>query len=86
LGLVNAVVPIGELLTTAENAAQKLAEKPPAALRACKELLKRTYKAEVDRAIQEEVGLISRQLDSPESREALNAFAEKRPPDFSKFW
>ena len=86
LGLVNAVVAPGELLKTAANAAQKLAEKPPAALRACKELLKRTYKAEVDRAIQEEVTVIAGRLDSPESREALNAFAEKREPDFSKFW
>jgi enoyl-CoA hydratase/carnithine racemase len=84
--LVNAVVPFGELLTTAANAAQKLAQKPPAALRACKELLRRTYKAEVDRAIREEVAVISGCLDSPESREALNAFAEKRQPDFSKFW
>ena len=86
LGLVNAVVPFGELLTTAANAAQKLAQKPPAALRACKELLRRTYKAEVDRAIREEVAVISGCLDSPESREALNAFAEKREPDFTKFW
>ena len=86
LGLVNAVVPLGDLLPTAANAAQKLAEKPPAALRTCKELLRRTYKAEVDRAIQEEVAIISGLLDSPESREALSAFAEKRQPDFSKFW
>jgi enoyl-CoA hydratase/carnithine racemase len=86
LGLVNAVVAQGELLTTAASAAQKLAAKPPVALRACKELLKRTYKAEVDRAIQEEVTVISGRLDSPESREALNAFSEKREPDFSKFW
>ena len=85
LGLVNAVVPAGELLTTAANAAQKLAEKPARALRACKELLKRTYKAEVDRAIQEEVAVIAERLDSPESREALNAFKERREPDFSKF-
>ena len=86
LGLVNAVVAQGELLTTAASAAQKLAAKPPVALRAGKELLKRTYKAEVDRAIQEEVTVISGRLDSPESREALNAFAEKREPDFTKFW
>lgn len=86
LGLVNAVLAPAELLATATNAAKKLAEKPPAALRACKDLMKRTYKAEVDRAIQEEVAVIAERLDSPESREALNAFTEKRPPDFSKFW
>ncbi len=86
LGLVNAVVTPAELLATAANTAQALAEKPAGALRACKELLRRTYKAEVDRAIQEEVSVIKGRLDSPESREALNAFAEKRKPDFSQFW
>jgi enoyl-CoA hydratase/carnithine racemase len=86
LGLVNAVVAPDDLLTTATGAAQKLAAKPPAALRACKDLLRRAYKAEVDRAIQEEVTVISGRLDSPESREALNAFNEKREPDFTKFW
>lgn len=86
LGLVNAVVARAELLATAANAAQALAEKPAGALRACKELLRRTYKAEVDRAIQEEVSVITKHLDSPESREALNAFAEKRKPDFGQFW
>jgi enoyl-CoA hydratase/carnithine racemase len=86
LGLVNAVVAPAELLTTAMNAAQKLAAKPPAALRACKELLRRSYKAEVDRAIEEEVSVISDRLESPECSEALNAFNEKREPDFTKFW
>lgn len=86
LGLVNAVVAGGEVLKTAANAAQQLAKKPPAALRACKELLRRAYKAEVDRAIDEEVTVISGRLDSPECCEALNAFNEKREPDFTKFW
>ncbi len=86
LGLVNAVVAPGELLAAATKAAQTLAAKPPAALRACKDLLKRSYKAEVDRAIQEEVTVISGRLDSPESKEALTAFSEKREPDFTKFW
>ncbi len=86
LGLVNAVLAQSELLATAATAAQKLAAKPSAALRVCKELLKRTYKAEVDRAIQEEITVIAERLDSPESREALNAFNEKREPDFTKFW
>jgi len=84
-GLVNGVVPFEELLTTAASAAQKLAEKPPAALRSCKELLRRTYRAEVNRAIREEVAVISERLDSPETHEALRAFVEKRKPDFTKF-
>lgn len=84
IGLVNAVLPINKLLPTAAEAAQALAEKPAAALRATKDLMKRPYQAEVDRALREEVEVISQRLESAETREALAAFLEKRKPDFSK--
>lgn len=85
MGLVNAVVAREQLLQTATTAAQSLAAKPGAALRACKELMKRPYQVEVDRALREEVEVISERLESLETREALSAFLEKRKPDFSKF-
>ena len=85
LGMVNALVAPDKLLETASRAAQSLAEKPAAALRACKELMKRPFQQEVERALREEVEEISRRLESPETREALSAFLEKRKPDFSKF-
>ena len=85
LGLVNAVVDRGALLATALRAAQQLAQKPRGAVLACKELMKRGYQAEVERALSEEVSVISQRLDSPETREALSAFLEKRKPDFSRF-
>lgn len=84
IGLVNAVLPTDKLLPTAADAAQTLAAKPAAALRATKDLMKRYYQAEVDRALREEVEVISERLDSAETREALAAFLEKRKPDFSK--
>jgi len=55
------------------------------ALRATKALLRKTGQAELDRAIREEVAIIAERLDSPETREALTAFLEKRKPDFAKF-
>ena len=64
--------------------AQQLSEKPPAAVLACKDLMKRTFQAEVERALSEEVAVISERLDSPETREALQAFLEKRKPNFSR--
>jgi enoyl-CoA hydratase/carnithine racemase len=85
MGLVNAVVAREQLLQTAATAAKTLAAKPGAALRACKELMKRPYQVEVDRALREEVEVISERLESLETREALSAFLEKRKPDFSKF-
>jgi len=79
------VVTPDALLPTALDASQKLADKPAVALRATKALLRKTGQAELDRAIREEVAIIAERLDSPETREALTAFLEKRKPDFAKF-
>jgi enoyl-CoA hydratase/carnithine racemase len=84
-GLVNAVVAPEVLFATASQAAQRLAEKPWGALLACKRLMKKAHHEEMDRALHEEVEEIRDRLDSPETREALTAFVEKRKPDFSKF-
>ena len=85
MGLVNAVLSRDALLPAALAAAQQLAEKPRGAVVACKDLMKRAFRAEVERALHEEVEIISERLDSPETREALSAFLEKRKPDFSRF-
>jgi enoyl-CoA hydratase/carnithine racemase len=85
LGLVNAVVAPDALLLAALEAAQKLAEKPAGALRATKALLRKAGQAELERAIREEVQAIADRLGSPETREALTAFIEKRKPNFAQF-
>ena len=85
MGLVNAVVDHDGLVPAALGAAQQLAEKPLGALLACKELMKRGFRAEVERALSEEVSVISERLESPENAEAVRAFLDKRKPDFSKF-
>jgi enoyl-CoA hydratase/carnithine racemase len=86
LGLVNAVVaPADDLLPTATGAAERLAQKPAGALRATKQLLKKVGRTERERAMREEVEIVRDRLDSPEAKEALTAFLEKRKPDFSRF-
>ncbi len=85
LGVVNAVIPPDMLLATALNAAQTLAEKPGAALRAAKALMKKAGEPEVERAMREEVEVLAERLGSPESREALTAFLQKRKPNFKQF-
>jgi enoyl-CoA hydratase/carnithine racemase len=85
LGMVNAVVALEALLPTAINTAQTLAEKPAAALRATKALMKKAGAGELERALREEVEVIAERLGSPETREALTAFLEKRKPDFKQF-
>jgi enoyl-CoA hydratase/carnithine racemase len=84
IGLVNAVCPAAELDTLVRARAAALAAKPPAALRLTKALLKGDAAA-VSARIAEESEHFRRQLRSPEAREAMAAFMEKRKPDFSRF-
>jgi enoyl-CoA hydratase/carnithine racemase len=85
LGIVNAVLPSSELLATATAKAQLLAEKPPAALRTTKALLKRGPAAAIAEAMSEETGKFAALLQGPEAKEAMMAFMQRRKPDFSKF-
>ncbi len=85
VGLVNAVVPAGELLAVATAAAEKLAAKPPASLRITKRLMRRAWLPEIEAALAEEARAFRERLASPEAKEAFTAFLEKRAPDFSRF-
>ncbi len=71
LNLVNAVT--GDPLATAMDAAQKLAQKPPAAVRASRRLL-RGDPAELRQRIEQEGELFKRALASPETKARLLAF------------
>ena len=84
LGLVTEVVPDNQLLATATATAQKLAEKPAEALEACKRLMRQSTREQVQRAAKSENEEFVVRLRSPECKEALTAFLEKRPPDFSR--
>jgi enoyl-CoA hydratase/carnithine racemase len=84
LGLVTQVVPDQKLLATATETAQKLAEKPASALRACKRLMKQTSREQLEQAIRVENEEFASRLQSADAKEAMTAFLEKRPPDFTK--
>jgi enoyl-CoA hydratase/carnithine racemase len=84
LGLINAVVPSAELAARGAEACQRLAAKPPTALKLTKQLLKDPAHATVAERIRHEAVLFGRQLASAEVKEAITAFFEKRAPDFSK--
>jgi enoyl-CoA hydratase/carnithine racemase len=85
LGIVNAVLPGNELLSTATAKAQLLAEKPPSALRITKALLKRSLSGSITEAMTAETERFAALLQGPEAREAMMAFMQRRKPDFSKF-
>jgi enoyl-CoA hydratase/carnithine racemase len=64
-------------------AAKKLAAKPLGALQATKELMRDGQAIAAVMARESEI--FGARLKSPETAEALRAFAERRPPDFRKF-
>jgi enoyl-CoA hydratase/carnithine racemase len=84
LGLVTQVVSDQSLLATATETAQKLARKPAGALQASKRLMKRSFREQTRAAIKLENEEFSAQVRSEDAKEALTAFLEKRPPDFSR--
>jgi enoyl-CoA hydratase/carnithine racemase len=83
LGLVTRVVPDQELLATATDTARKLAEKAPAALQACKRLMRSSTRDQLERAVKLELQEFSERVRSAEAKEAFSAFIEKRKPNFS---
>jgi enoyl-CoA hydratase/carnithine racemase len=83
-GLVGAVLPAAELEAHARSVCQRLAQKAPSALRMTKMLLRESAYASVPERMAHEGQLFAAQLRSPEAREAISAFFDKRAPDFSK--
>jgi enoyl-CoA hydratase/carnithine racemase len=85
VGIVTDIVPHDSLLDKAHEVAQTLAALPPESLRQTKRLLKKRHGAAIAEAIAEETRIFAERLASPEAKEAMSAFLEKRKPDFSRF-
>ena len=84
-GIVNAVLPDGQVLAHALERCRKLSTQPAASLRLTKQLMKRAQQALVRETMSTEADIFRQRLVSPEAKEAFAAFFEKRKPDFSKF-
>lgn len=83
-GLVTHVYPHAELLVQAKNLAREIATKSRTAVLAIKEVLDdNAFAADLEAVHQREQIALSRCFKSWEHREAVTAFLEKRPPDFS---
>ena len=84
MGLVNKVVPMADLDAAVTDWTDKLAERSPTALA----FLKRSFNADSDsiRGISNfALHAVKLFYDTPESKEGVAAFNEKRTPDFHKF-
>jgi enoyl-CoA hydratase/carnithine racemase len=84
-GLVNKVLPVKEVVDFALAQAKKLVALPAASLRATKKLMKADLMPQVEQRMSKEGELFRERLGSPEAKEALSAFLQKRKPDFSTF-
>ena len=78
LGLVTSVVPEADLLARATETAEALAQKPPVAMRAAKELMKRPIRAQLEEAVNRELAEFAARVRSPETKEAISAFFQKK--------
>ena len=83
-GLVNKVVPGEELMAEARRWAQEIAEKSPTAIKFLKYAFNTDTEHQAGLANMATAGL-ELFVSTPEGREGAAAFAEKRPPEFSRY-
>jgi enoyl-CoA hydratase/carnithine racemase len=83
LGLTLAVVPAERLFDTAFAKAEEIAAHPPAAVRHTKRLLRAWRREAIFAARRREDEAFQQRLGTAENLEAIRAFFERRPPDFS---
>jgi enoyl-CoA hydratase/carnithine racemase len=85
IGLANRAVPADDLPDAARSLALRLAELPLPSLVATKALMRRAHAPALEDVMRAEFAVFSERLRSPEAMEAMQAFFEKRPPDFRQF-
>ncbi len=83
IGLVNEVVPLAELMPTAQRWAAEILECSPLSVRLTKEAVLDGLQVSVDDALARDVGRIERLLSSADYVEGPKAFAEKRKPEWT---
>jgi len=81
-GLVNRVVPDDDLDRFVDDWARRLAEGPTLALSMTKTMLNNSLAVSMEQALEDEARAQSVNFVTRDTREALNAFAERRPPAF----
>ncbi|NBP51246.1 MAG: enoyl-CoA hydratase, partial [Actinobacteria bacterium] len=82
MGLVNRVLPDGELDAFVDGWARTLAAGPPIALALTKRLLNNAGSLSLEQALDEEAAAQSVNLVTRDVAEATSAFLEKREPRF----
>lgn len=81
-GLVNKVVPHDQLMTEALALATKINSKAPLAVRMTKVALRRAFDQGVEQHLEMQNNMNNKLRGTEDTKEALRAFIEKRPPVF----
>jgi len=82
-GLVSRVVPLAELMTTAMEAARKIAAQSPLAVMMNKELVEAAYETPLTQGVKLERRLFHSLFAFDDQKEGMAAFIEKRPAKFT---
>lgn len=86
MSLVDKLVPADELMTIAMATASRIAQNPSRQQRMVKDLITRNgSEPDIDLVMAREYEYLFECYESPEHKEAVAAFMEKRPADFRKF-
>lgn len=81
-GLINKIVPMKDLMPTAEQYARQLCESAPLSLRAIKELAVRSQSLSLDQGLRLEESFLEFLRTTEDAKEGPKAFAEKRKPAY----
>jgi len=82
-GLVNRVVPAGELDAFVDDWAERLAAGPPIALAQTKRLLNQSLSVTLEQALDDEGAAQTVNISTADTAEAMAAFLDKRDPRFT---
>jgi enoyl-CoA hydratase/carnithine racemase len=82
MGLISQVVPNGQLLAAAQALAARVVKNSGPALRMTKRLLREGQNSRLDTVLEMSASMQAAAHKTPQHREAVRAFIEKRPPVF----
>lgn len=84
-GLVTELLPEAQFEALLQKRLEALCALPPEAVRAGKALVRGPLREAAHAAVGREAAVFGQRLSSAEAAEAMMAFLERRPPDFSRF-
>ena len=82
IGLVNIVVPLEELLKTAESIAKNILSKSQLAIRMSLKAINAAWEMPLSEGLTIEAGLFGESCSTEDAKEGISAFLEKRTPNF----